>query len=108
MMNRFPYELSIHVQVLCVMNWLSDCKALLFILNHRQGNIPNIIKMNTFQILVNKVKPEGNLLLSFPLLTRILNVSTKGIKCTKNRNRCVNEGEQAHKSSNRREAVPLW
>ena len=43
---------------------------------------------------------KGNWLLGFPLLNRIWNVSTKGIKCTKNRNIHVNKGKLARKSSN--------
>ena len=34
-------------------------------------------------------------------------MSTKGIKCAKNRNKHVNKGKQDCKSSNRRETVPL-
>ena len=49
-----------------------------------------------------------NLTVGFPLFTtRTLNVSTKGIRCAKNRNKCVNKGKQARKSSKRRETVPL-
>ena len=48
-----------------------------------------------------------SLLLGFPLLTRISNVSTKGIKCAKNRNKCGNKGKLAHQSSKRRETTPV-
>ena len=35
------------------------------------------------------------------------NMSTKGIKCAKKRQKRLNKGKQARKSSNRRETVPV-
>ena len=43
----------------------------------------------------------------FTLFMRILNMSTQGIKCAKNRNKHVNKGKQAYVSSNRIETIPL-
>ena len=55
---------------------------------------------NTAIALVKKV-------LGSPLLTRILNMSTKGINQAKNKNKLVNKWKQARKSSDSRETVSL-
>ena len=66
--------------------------------------IPFVESFDTFKTLVNKEKPT----FMFHFIYENLKcVNKEGIKCAKNRNKPVNKGKQACKSSKRRETVPL-